>query len=171
MKETDKIYKLSTLYLLSKIDIPLTTNRVGFFLLKDDYTDFFTFQQDLGELLSDGYITETEVHGKTFYSITEEGRKVIGLLSNEISDSMKNDIDMYIKENKFSMHEDHSVRSRYYQYGLNQFVSELLIEENGTELLKINIGSASETAAERICANWKNSSEEIYPFLIAKLLK
>ena len=171
MKETDKIYKLSTLYLLSKINIPLTTNRVGFFLLKDDYTDFFTFQQDLGELLSDGYISETEVHGKTFYSITDEGRKVINLLSNEISAQMKNDIEMYIKENKFSMHEDHSVRSRYYQYGLDQYVSELLIEENGTELLKINIGSSTETAAERICANWKSSSEDIYPLLMAKLLK
>ena len=106
MKETNKVYKLSVLYMLSKVDMPLTTNRLSFFLLKDDYTDYFTFQQDLGELLCDGYIMSTESHGKTLYSITAEGRNAITLLSSEISDAMKKDLESYIKENKFSMHED-----------------------------------------------------------------
>jgi len=171
MKETDKVYKISTLYLLSKVDVPLTTNRLSFFLLKDDYTDYFTFQQDLGELLNDGYISETLSHGKTLYSITAEGRDVLRLLSGEISENMKKDIDVYIKENKFSMHEDYSVRSRYYQFGIDQYISELILEENGVDLLRLNLNSSTEDAAEKICANWKASYEDIYSLLIAKLLK
>lgn len=170
MKETNKVYKLSVLYMLSKVDMPLTTNRLSFFLLKDDYTDYFTFQQDLGELLCDGYIMSTESHGKTLYSITPEGRNAITLLSSEISDAMKKDIESYIKENKFSMHEDFSVQSRYYQFGLNQYISNLYIEENGVKILEMNINSTTEEAAEKICSSWKNVSEELYPMIIGKLL-
>jgi len=171
MKETDKIYKISTLYLLSKVDVPLTTNRLSFFLLKDDYTDYFTFQQDLGELLADGYISDSTVHGKTLYTITEEGRKVLKLLSGEISKSMKKDIDLYIKENKFSIHEDYSIRSKYYQFGLNQYISNLCIDENGTPILEMNLTSSTEASAKKICSNWKAASEDLYPLLIGRLLK
>ena len=171
MKETDKIYKISILYMLSKVDIPLTTNRLSFFLLKDDYTDYFTLQQNLGELISDGYISSSTAHSKTLYSITEEGRKVLNLLSNEISEDMKKDIEMYLKENNFSMHEDYAVRSKYYQFGLNQYISNLVIEENGTKILEISLNSSTEAAAQKICSNWKSASEDIYPQLMARLLK
>jgi len=171
MKETETIYKISTLYLLSKIAVPVTTNRLSFFLLKDDYTDYFTFQQDLGELVSDGYVSEILSQSKTLYSITEEGRKVLKLLSGEISQSMKDDIDLYIKENKFSIHNDYSVRSKYYQYGLNQYMSNLCIEENGTTILEMNLSSSSEKSAKKICSNWNNKAEDIYPMLIGHLLK
>lgn len=171
MKETDRIYKISTLYLLSKVDVPLTTNRLSFFLLKDNYTDYFTFQQDLGELVSDGYVSETVATGKTLYSITDEGRNVVKLLSDEITLSMKEDIDLYIQENKFSIHEDYSVRSSFYQFGLNQYVSNLKIDENGSSILEINIASSSEASAKKICANWKKESNDIYPMLIGLLMK
>ena|GEM_PF-5891019 len=112
----------------------------------------------------------TESHGKTLYSITPEGRNAITLLSAEISDAMKKDIESYIKENKFSMHEDFSVQSRYYQFGLNQYISNLYIEENGVKILEMNINSTTEEAAEKICSSWKNASEELYPMIIGKLL-
>ena len=171
MKETDRIYKISTLYLLSKVDVPLTTNRLSFFLLKDNYTDYFTFQQDLGELVSDGYVSETVSTGKTLYSITDEGRDVVKLLADEITLSMKEDIDLYIQENKFSIHEDYSVRSSFYQFGLNQYVSNLKIDENGSSILEINITSSSEASAKKICSNWKKESNDIYPMLIGLLMK
>ena len=105
------------------------------------------------------------------YSITGEGRNVLRLLSGEISQSMKEDIDLYIKENKFSIHEDYSVRSKYYQFGLDQYISNLCIEENGTTILEMNVTSSTEASATRICSNWKSASEDLYPLLIGRLLK
>ena len=150
MKETNKIYKLATLYMLSKVDMPITTNRLSFYLLKNNYTDYFTFQQGVGELLNDGWLDTSTSHGKTLYRITPEGRDALSLLSNEISEDMKRDIESYIKENKYSMHEDFSVQSKYYQYDLNQYISNLSLDENGKRLLEINITSASEEAAEKM---------------------
>ena len=171
MKETDKIYKLATLYMLSRCDIPISTNHLSLFLLKNNYTDYFTFQQGLGELVNDGWVDTADEHGRTMYLITDKGRSALGLLINEISSSMKKDIEDYIKENRMALREDFSVKSGFYKNDMHQFISNLTIDENGKRLLEINISSSSEDAAERICTNWKNSSDIVYPMLVEMLMK
>jgi len=171
MTETNALYKLSTLYMLSRVDFPISTNRLSFFLLKNNYTDYFTFQQGLGELLDDGYVSKTLIHGKTMYSVTDEGRNTIHMLKREISEDMRNDIDAYIRENKVPMHEDFAVQSHSYQLDLEHYISNLIIEENGTKILEMNIATSTADEADLICANWKESSEELYPLLLSKLLK
>ncbi len=171
MKETNKIYKLATLYMLSKVDVPISTNRLSYFLLKNEYTDYFTFQQGLGELLNDKWVDLEEIHSKTLFSITKEGRHALELLSKEISDSMKHDIDEYLKSNKIEIRDDYSVKARSYQFDVNNFVSALTIEEDEKQILEIKISSSSQEDAEKICANWKKSCEDIYPMLVGMLMK
>lgn len=171
MKETNKVYKLATLYMLSKVETPISTNRLSFFLLKNNYTDYFTFAQGLGELISDGWVDTVELHGKTMYQITPEGLKALSLLSKEISDSMKKDIESYLKENKLAVREDFSIKARSYQYDIEQYISELSIEEAGKNILEIRLSSSTQEASERICTNWKKSSEEVYPMLIEMLMR
>ena len=65
MKETERIYKLATLYMLSKLDTPISTNRLSFYLLKNNYTDYFTFQQGVGELLNDRWLDTMTVEATT----------------------------------------------------------------------------------------------------------
>ena len=171
MKETNKIYKLATLYMLSKADAPISTNRLSFFLLKNNYTDYFTFAQGLGELLLDKWVETTVLHGKTLYLITPAGTDALSLLSKEISGDMKKDIEDYLKENKIFMREDYSIKARSYMYTVNHYISNLSIEENGTSILEINISSSTEEDAERICTNWKKSNEDVYPMLIDMLMR
>ena len=157
--------------MLSKVGVPISTNRLSYFLLKNEYTDYFTFQQSLGELLNDGFVDLEEVHSKTLFSITREGRHALELLSNEISGSMKHDIDEYLKSNKVEIRDDYSIKARSYQFDLDNFVSNLTIEENEKRILEINISSTTEEAAEKICANWRKSCEDIYPMLVGMLMK
>lgn len=171
MTETNALYKLSTLYMLSRADYPISTNRLSFFLLKNNYTDYFTFQQGLGELLDDGYVSKALIHGKTMYSVTEEGRNTIHMLKKEISENMREDIDAYIKENKLPIHEDYAVQSHSYQLDLQHYIANLIIEENGFKILEMNVATATEDEAELICANWRESSEELYPLLLSRLMK
>lgn len=171
MRETNAIYKISILYMLSRAEYPISTNRLSFFLLKNNYTNYFIFQQDLGELIDDGYVTKDFVHGKTLYSLTEDGRTALKLMKNEISESMKLDIDEYLKDNRLQIHEDFAVKSHSYQLDLTHFVSNLVIEEDKEKLLEINIAVGDKAQADRICANWKEQSEDIYPMLLGALLK
>ncbi len=170
MTETNVIYKLASLYTLSKVDFPLTTNSLCLFLLENKYTDYFTFQQGIAELLDDRYITREDVHDKTLYRITEEGRDALKLLKNELAPELRNEIDEYIIKNKFPMHEDISVLSNYYKQDINHYIAHLYIDEDKNRILEINIAASSADEAESICTNWKKSSEEIYPMLISSLL-
>lgn len=171
MNETNMIYKLSSLYILSRVDFPLSTNSLCLFLLERKYTDYFTFQQGMAELIDDKYINKKQVHDKVLYTITDEGRNAIDLLKNELSPELRQEIDEYIIENKFPMHEDISVLSNYYQQDINHFISHLYIEENGHRILELNVLASTADEAESICSNWKKSSEELYPMLMSTLLK
>lgn len=171
MEEINALYRLSTLYMLSRVEFPISTNRLSFFLLQQNYTDYFTFQQGLGELLYDGYVKKELVHGKTLYSITDAGRDAIGYLKKEISADMRNDIDNYIRENRMPMHEDCSIVSKSYQLDLTHYMANLVVEEEGIKILEMNIATTTAEEADRICANWKESNEEIYPMLIDMLMK
>lgn len=169
MTETNMLYKLSSLYILSRVDCPLSTNSLCLFLLERKYTDYFTFQQGIAELLDDGYINKEAVHDKYLYTITDEGRKAISLLKNELSSDIRLEMDDYIKANKFHMHDDISVLSNYYCEDINKYIVHLFIEENGDRLLELNLSVSSVNEAERMCENWKKGYEDIYPFLISTL--
>ena len=57
MAESFKLYKLIILYMLNKVDFPLTNSQISEFILDQGYTTYFKLQQALSELLSSGFRT------------------------------------------------------------------------------------------------------------------
>ena len=170
MTETNMLYKLSSLYILSRVDFPLSTNSLCLFLLDRKYTDYFTFQQGIAELLDDNYIRKEQVHDKFLYSITEEGRRAIDLLKNELSTDIRREMDEYIIANKFPMQDDVSVLSNYYRQDINHYVAHLYVEERGVRILELNMSVSTADEAELMCENWKKGYADIYPFLVSNLM-
>ena len=61
MAETFTLYKLIILYMLKKVDFPLTTSQISEFVLDKGYTSYFKLQEALSELAQSGLIrTETQ---------------------------------------------------------------------------------------------------------------
>ena len=52
MTETFTLYKLIVLYMLEKVDFPLTTSQISEFILDKGYTTYFNLQETLSETLS-----------------------------------------------------------------------------------------------------------------------
>ena len=50
MAESFKLYKLIVLYMLDKVDFPLTNSQVSEFILDEGYTTYFKLQQSISEL-------------------------------------------------------------------------------------------------------------------------
>ena len=50
MSETFTLYKLIILYMLEKVDFPLTNAQISDFILGKGYTTYFTLQKALSEL-------------------------------------------------------------------------------------------------------------------------
>ena len=66
MSEPFTLYKLIILYMLDKVDFPLTNAQISGFILDKGYTTYFKLQQALSELTESGFIREEATHSRTF---------------------------------------------------------------------------------------------------------
>ena len=51
MAEAQTLYKLIILYMLDKVNFPLSNAQLSEFILEKEYTDYFTVQQAISELV------------------------------------------------------------------------------------------------------------------------
>ena len=51
MKEVHTLYKLILLYLLNRVEIPLTNGQICAFVAEEQYTDYFTVQETLADMV------------------------------------------------------------------------------------------------------------------------
>ena len=58
MSEPFTLYKLIVLYMLEKLDFPLTNGQISEFILDKGYTTYFTLQQALSEMVESNLIRE-----------------------------------------------------------------------------------------------------------------
>ena len=63
-----------------------------------------------------------------------------------------------------------SILGDYQKTGDNEYTAHLLIKENGQNLVDLKLSVPTEDIAQSICNNWQSNNEEIYQFLIGKLM-
>ena len=54
--EATTLYKLMVLYMLSKVNFPLSNSQIADFMLDKQYTTYFTLQEVLNSLADDGFV-------------------------------------------------------------------------------------------------------------------
>ena len=80
-----------------------------------EYTTYFTLQQALNELEDAGLIHKEPSHNSTRYEITREGEETLNFFGKNISPAIVNDMDQYLKENKFRLREEVGTSADYYK--------------------------------------------------------
>ena len=105
------LYKLMILYMLDHVNFPLTNSQLTDFFLDHEYTTYFTLQQALNELKEAGLIRMESTHNSSRYEITKEGDDTLSFFGNNISPAIIEDIDSYLKENKFRLRNEVGVIS------------------------------------------------------------
>ena len=163
------IYKLIILYMLGRVDFSLTKGQVDDFILEREYTNYLTLQQVLTELTDAGLIQIKSIRNRTYLSITEEGKKTLSYFDNRISDSIKDDIDSYLKANELKLRNEVSVQSDYYKSTSGEYEAHLVAKEKGVTLIDIRLSVPLPEMASTICDNWTKKNQEIYQILTEKL--
>ena len=70
MADTFTLYKLIILYLLDKVNFPMSNAQLSEFILEKEYTDYFTVQTALSELSETGFLRVKTVRNTSLYRIT-----------------------------------------------------------------------------------------------------
>lgn len=168
--DTFMLYKLMILYILNRVNFPLTNAQLTAFILEKEYTNYFNIQRAISELLDDEFIIAKTIRNSSLYRITDSGKETLLLFDNMISQGIKEDIEEYLTVNKYELQEEVSTPADYYQVKKGEFSVRLSVIERGSHIIDLNLSVTTEEEAASICNNWKEKSSDVYAYLMSSLL-
>ena len=164
------LYKLMILYLLKQVKFPLTNAQLTSFFTEHEYTTYFTLQQALNELEEAGLVHKEPSHSSTRYELTREGEEALNFFGKNISPAIVEDMNQYIKENKFRLRDEVGTSADYYKSTDQDYVAHCEVREGKSILIRLDLSLPDKEQAEQVCAKWKEKSQEIYSFAMRALL-
>ena len=170
MKEVHTLYKLILLYLLNRVEIPLTNGQICAFVAEEQYTDYFTVQETLADMVETKLLEPEIVRNSTFYHLTESGKETLSYFKDEISTAIRKDIEAYLKENKMKLCNENAVLADYNNLEEGGFLVKLQIKEKESFIVDMSLIVQEERRAIMMCDNWKKKSSEIYRQLMKELM-
>ena len=170
MSEAFTLYKLIDLYMLEKVDFPLTNGQISEFILEKGYTSYFTLQQAISEMVTAGFIREESTHNRTLYHLTEEGSETIQFFKSNISPAIRKDVDTFMAEKAYELKNEVSVKADYYPNSANEYSVRCQIFESGSTLLDLTVSVPTEEEAISVTNNWGKRNQKIYAQIMANLL-
>ena len=170
MSESFTLYKLIVLYMLDKVDFPLTNGQISEFILDKGYTSYFTLQQAISEMVESGFLREETTHNRTLYHLTPDGAETIKFFKNNISPAIQKDIDTFFLEKSYDLKNEVSVKADYYQTKSLEYAVRCQILESGVPLIDMTLTVPTKDEASSIANNWNQKNQEIYALIMANLL-
>jgi len=162
--------KLMVLFLIEKAGLPLSNTQISEFLLESGYTDYFSLQEYLGQMIEASLLKSSKITSHTLYDITSVGKETLEFFQNHIPESTKDDMIIYLSNNKYDIRSKFEVVADYMPQKNGDYnVSCIAIEDN-TNLVEINLKVSEKDEALKICDAWENNSHEIYKQLLHNLL-
>lgn len=164
------LYKLMILYMLSCVDFPLTGDQLTQFVLEKGYTGYFNVQQALADLIDTGLVLANRIYNISYYSITRNGRDTLEAFRHLVSDEILQEIDEYISQHKYRFRNENDITADYVKLGEKDY--KVVCEVRGTRefISDLTFHVPSEQMAIAICDNWPERYEEIYSYLVEKLM-
>ncbi len=163
------LYKLIVLYMLDRVNFPMTNAQISDFVLEKEYTNFLTLQTVINELTEAGMISAQSIRNRTHLSITTEGKETLHFFENRIGDAIKADIKNYFQEKEFDLRNEISVLADYYKATSGEYETRLVAKDRGLSLIDLTLSVPTKELAETICDNWQKKNQEVYQYIVKSL--
>ncbi len=170
MPEPFTLYKLIVLYMLHKVDFPLTNSQISEFVLGRGYTTYFTLQSVLSELVEGEMVRQETIRNCSYFTLTEAGEEALRYFQNRISEPIREDIDQYLHENKMQLRDEVSILADYYKNTAEEYTVRCIVKEKYSNPIELTVTVPDEMQARVACRNWKQKCQEIYEFVMKELL-
>lgn len=169
--EAITLYKLIILYMLNKVKFPLTNSQLSGFFLDNEYTDYFTLQKVITELVDSQLISCETIRNASYYHITSDGYDTIEYFSNRIPGRIVDDMDTFLMKNKYELRNEVGTIADYYKSTNQDYIVHCQVKEGKSTLIELNVSVPTKEDASAMCSNWKNCSQEIYSYVMKSLMK
>lgn len=153
--------KLLLLYIVSKLDFPVSNAQITDLILENNLMNYFTLQQYIDELVTSDFLACGNINGNKLF-ITEKGKDVLELFIHRIAPDKKEKVDAYLKNNSIIIKSGLEVTADYTVSENNDFIVKLKAVEKEQLLIEIKLSMPSGKQAENLCEKWKNNYFELY---------
>ncbi|MGL5713255.1 MAG: DUF4364 family protein [Paraclostridium sp.] len=163
-------HKLLILYILEKINMDLTNSQITQVVLETEVMNYFSLQQFLSQLMESKFLTIYKDSNKEYYTLTTKGTETLEYFLSRIPSETLIKLDEYLKVNKENLLADTQVKSSFVKQSENEFIVNLRVIENQSNLIDLNLNVSSEKQAKLICDNWKKNASYMYAEVIDLLI-
>lgn len=170
MADTLTLYKLIVLKMLDQVDSVLTNSQISEFILEKEYTNYFTLQQVLSEMVETGLVTKSSSHNSSHYRITESGKNTLSFFGDKVSDAICQDIDAYLQTHQMEIRNTLSTTADYFPGNNDDYLVRCQVREQNSTLIDLTLSVPSKKQAVSMCNHWKEKSQEIYAYVMKSLL-
>lgn len=161
--------KLILLYIIEKVNIPVSNLQITKLIMENDLMDYFSLQQYLNELCDDNLLYTEVENNKMFYTITALGKKTLKYLDYLIPAGAKYRIDTKIRTIRQKIRNETSITADFIPESEDKYMVHCSVLEDDFTLIEINMAVGNRNDARNICENWKNHPHQIYMEIIESL--
>ena len=170
MAEAQTLYKLIVLTMLDQVDFPLTNAQISDFILTKEYTNYFTLQQVISELVETNLAEVHTVRNSSYYQMTEKGKETLNFFGHMVSSAILEDMNLYFEKNAIALRDEISVRADYFPNNHEEYSVQLRVMEKDAAVIDLTLSVPTESQANSICNNWKKKNQKLYAYLMQELL-
>lgn len=161
--------KVLILYILDKLEKPITNDGLLRLVLSVMDMNYFYFQQFLLDLIERNFILCFEQNGKHVYQITDTGKKTLELTNDIIPGIMKLKVDTTFSDELKETAQEQSITAEFTPRSENDYTVTCKINENSSCIFEISVFAGSREEAKKIVDNWKENAYRIYPEILNSL--
>lgn len=173
--EKTTINKLILMFVLDKMEIPLTENSIVEICTsgKNPWINYMEYRDIKQELIEVGFIYKTnEQTGEDRYNITYEGRNCLAHFYMRIPLKLREEITNYTKENRLHFKRSQEYVGDYSKNDDGSYTVSLKIRAPliSQPLLELKIKSPSRQSAIEACKKWKDKAHIVYESIYETLI-
>jgi len=161
--------KVLILYILSRVNKPITNDALYTILSSAIDLNYFYFEQFLLDLINVKYVICYEKETQNVYQITEAGQNTLDLTLDILPGIIKLKVDTNFKSKVESFENEESVVAEFTPKSETEYEVECKIIEEGEVVFQIKTVAYSRDQAQHIVENWKNNATSLYPKLLGTL--
>ena len=158
--------KLLILYILQKVNHPVSYKELLELVISISDMNYFDFQQFLQDLLDDRFILKYIQNDDEIIELTDEGKNALELTIDMLPGIIKLKVDSSFKEQYNKIKDEFSVYARYTPITETNFTVTCKIIENSQTIFNIETFADSRDQAKQIVNNWNKNAETIYPEIL-----
>ncbi|MBR3325152.1 MAG: DUF4364 family protein [Clostridia bacterium] len=161
--------KVLILYVLSRVNKPITNDTLYTILSSAIDLNYFYFEQFLLDLINVKYVICFEKENQNVYEITDSGKNTLDLTLDILPGIVKLKVDTNFKDKVENIENEESIVAEFLPKSESEYVVNCRIIDQGETVFEVKTLAYSRDQAQQIVNNWKNNAGSLYPKLLGTL--